>query len=89
MTELWNAMRNKQLGKEDDWHEPVDNVNQPVHYKSHPSGIEPIEITKYENFNVGNCIKYIMRRNFKGRELEDLKKARFYLDLEISMLEGE
>ena len=86
--DLWNAHKEKQLGKDDDWHEPVaDPVNHPTHYKSHPSGIEPIEITKHESFNIGNAIKYMMRRNFKGKPLEDLKKARFYLDLEIAMLE--
>lgn len=86
MSGMWQSYKDKQLGK-DDWHEPVDVVNEPAHYKSHPSGIEPIEVTKHENFNIGNCIKYIMRRNFKGKPLEDLKKARFYLDLEIAMLE--
>ena len=84
--DLWHSM--KQQGKVDEWHTPVpDPVNHPTHYKSHPSGIEPIQITKFESFNIGNAIKYMMRRNFKGRPLEDLKKARFYLDLEIAMLE--
>ena len=87
MSGMWQSYKDKQLGK-DDWHTPVpDPVNSPTHYKSHPSGIEPIEITKHESFNIGNAIKYMMRRNFKGRPLEDLKKARFYLDLEIAMLE--
>jgi hypothetical protein len=84
---MWRSYTDEQLGKEG-WHTPVpDNINHPTHYKSHPSGIEPIEITKHESFNIGNAIKYIMRRNFKGKPLEDLKKARFYLDMEISMLE--
>ena len=87
MSGMWQTYKDKQLGKDDDWHEVPDPVNHPTHYKSHPSGIEPIEITKHESFNIGNAIKYIMRRNFKGRPLEDLKKARFYLDLEIAMLE--
>ena len=88
MSGMWQSYKDKQLGK-DDWHTPVsDPVSHPTHYMSHPSGIEPIEITKHESFNIGNAIKYVMRRNFKGKPLEDLKKARFYLDLEIAMLEG-
>ena len=83
--DLWHSY--KEQGKVDDWHEVPDPVNHPKHYKSHPSGIEPIEITKHESFNIGNCLKYILRRNFKGNPLQDLKKAKFYLDLEISMIE--
>ena len=86
MSGMWQSYKNKQLGVED--YPPVpDPVNHPEHYQSHPSGIEPIEITKHESFNIGNVIKYCMRRNFKGKPLQDLKKARFYLDMEIKMLE--
>lgn len=31
-------------------------------------------------FNEGNVIKYVSRHKYKGKPLEDLKKARFYLD---------
>jgi Protein of unknwon function (DUF3310) len=65
----------------------IDVVNHPAHYKSHPSGIEVIEITKWMSFTLGNTIKYIMRADHKGKRLEDLKKARWYLDLEIQMEE--
>lgn len=65
-----------------------DPVNSPKHYRSHPSGIEPIEITQHESFLRGNVIKYLMRAPYKGNELEDLKKARWYLDREISRLEA-
>ena len=68
MSGMWQSYKDKQLGK-DDWHEPVDVVNEPAHYKSHPSGIEPIEVTKHENFNIGNCIKYIQLKRFNyGQE---------------------
>lgn len=84
--DLWYSM--KEQGKVDDWHEPVpDPVNHPKHYLSHPSGVEAIQITKHENFCIGSVFKYLLRRKFKGKELQDLKKARFYLDMEISMLE--
>ena len=66
----------------------IDLVNHPSHYTSHPSGIECIEITRHMNFNLGNVIKYIWRADQKGDLLENLKKARFYLDDEIKRLEG-
>lgn len=67
-----------------------DAVNHPKHYTSHPSGIEVIEITRWEVFNRGNAIKYILRAGKKdgADEVEDLKKARFYLDDEITRLES-
>lgn len=64
-----------------------DPVNHPAHYKSHPSGIEVIEITEHMNFTLGNVVKYVLRSEHKGNQLEDLKKARWYLDREISRLE--
>lgn len=66
-----------------------DNVNHPKHYKSHPSGIETIQITEHFNFCLGNAIKYIWRSSEKGATIEDLKKARWYLDREITRLEQE
>jgi hypothetical protein len=65
-----------------------DVIKRPSHYTSHPSGIQPIEITKHETFLRGNIIKYVMRAPYKGNELEDLKKARQYLDLEIERVEN-
>jgi hypothetical protein len=65
-----------------------DAVYHPAHYTSHPSGIETIEITEHMNFCLGNVIKYVMRAEHKGRTLEDLKKARWYLDREIQKLEN-
>lgn len=40
------------------------------------------------NFNLGNVIKYITRSPYKGSEIEDLKKAKEYLEREIEYLEG-
>ncbi len=59
------------------------------HYKKHPSGVECIDIVKYENFNIGNAIKYIWRREHKGHADEDLIKAIFYLELERDRLKKE
>ncbi len=64
-------------------HDPVDH---PVHYTSHPSGVECIEITEHMNFNLGNAVKYIWRAGEKGATIEDLKKAAWYVNREIERL---
>jgi hypothetical protein len=64
-----------------------DMVNHPKHYTSHPSGVETIQITEHMNFCLGNAIKYIMRSELKGKQLEDLKKAVWYIEREIKRLE--
>jgi hypothetical protein len=61
-----------------------DNVNHPKHYTSHPSGIEVIEITEHMNFCLGNVIKYVLRADLKHDVIEDLEKARWYLDRELA-----
>lgn len=63
-----------------------DPIN-PDHYRQHPSGVECIVITRHFSFNLGNVIKYLWRAPLKGATLEDLKKARWYLDDEIKKLE--
>lgn len=68
---------------------PTDVVAHPSHYTSHPSGIETIEITKHESFLRGNILKYVLRAPYKNREVEDLRKARQYLDWEIARAEGK
>lgn len=61
-----------------------DPVNHPSHYTSHPSGIECIKITEHMSFNLGNVLKYIWRADLKGEAIEDLKKAKWYLEREIA-----
>lgn len=63
-----------------------DAVNQPKHYTSHASGVECIQITEHMSFCLGNAIKYIWRASLKGKELEDLRKAAYYIDREIKRL---
>lgn len=60
-----------------------NQVNHPKHYNSHPSGIECIDVVEHMNFNLGNAIKYIWRADEKGKSLEDLEKAKWYLQREI------
>ena len=58
-------------------------VNHPPHYKS--NGIEAIDVIEAFklNFNLGNSLKYILRADRKGKRLEDLKKAAWYLTREV------
>ena len=61
-----------------------DAVNHPPHYKA--GGIETIDFieAKSLNYNLGNVIKYITRSDLKGNRIEDLKKAQWYLNREIT-----
>jgi hypothetical protein len=63
-----------------------DNVNHPPHYKT--GGIETIDFieAKSLSYNLGNVVKYITRADYKGNKLEDLKKAQWYLNREVSNL---
>lgn len=60
-----------------------NNVEHPKHYNSHPANVECIDIVEHFSFNIGNVIKYVWRAEYKGNELEDLKKAEFYIRREI------
>ena len=68
---------------------PRDPVNHPAHYTSHPSGVECIRVTEHMNFCLGNVFKYLWRADSKGVPLEDLRKARWYLDREIARRERD
>ncbi|MGC0365062.1 hypothetical protein ABH922_003046 [Rhodococcus sp. 27YEA15] len=61
-----------------------DPVNHPAHYTDHPSGVECIQITEHMGFNLGNAVKYIWRADLKGSATQDLEKARWYIDRELS-----
>ena len=63
-------------------------INHPSHYNQGIEAIDYIESHKM-NFCIGNVIKYITRAKHKGTELEDLKKASWYLNREIERLEKE
>lgn len=68
-----------------------DVVNKPKHY-TEGRKFEPIEVINDWNlgFNLGNTVKYISRCGRKDNSIQDLEKARFYLDYEINRLkEGE
>ena len=61
-------------------------VKHPNHYNKGIEVIKFIESWKMD-FSTGNVIKYVTRAPFKGKYLEDLKKARFYLDRLIKRAE--
>ena len=61
-----------------------DPVHHPAHYTSHPSGVECITITEHYNFLLGSVLKYLWRVDLKGTAIQDLEKAAWYLDREIT-----
>ena len=56
-----------------------DPVNSPKHYTDSHPGMECIDLTADTTFCLGNCCKYLWRYHSKGRPVEDLEKARWYL----------
>lgn len=66
----------------------TDVVNHPPHYGA-ISGIECIDVVEHFNFNLGNVIKYVWRAGEKDDLIIDLRKARWYIDREITRLEKQ
>lgn len=66
-----------------------ETVNHPSHYND--GKIEVIDFIEDKNLNFhrGNAVKYIARagKKDKSKEVEDLKKAQWYIDREIKKLE--
>ena len=60
-----------------------DAIN-PQHYKL--GDVQPVDIAEHLSFNLGNVVKYVSRAGRKGDAVEDLLKARWYLDREIGRL---
>lgn len=79
-----------------------DVVNHPPHYTSGPNCecgrvIECITITRERGFSIGNAIKYLWRAGLKEsanktgveKQVEDLRKAAWYINDEITRLENK
>lgn len=70
-----------------------DYINKPPHYNKF--SFQPIDVidevtNHYEGstaFHIGTVIKYLCRAPFKGKLLEDLKKANYYLTRAIEEME--
>ena len=66
----------------------MEHVNHPKHYNSHPNGIECIDIIRHYTCDIANAIKYLWRAGLKPemgmedaeKEIEDLKKALWYIE---------
>lgn len=84
----WEKLKVTPNEEPDQWHDPVEN---PSHY-TEGRMVEPIDaITDWQlDFCLGNVVKYISRagRKDKTKELEDLRKALFYLGYKINLLEA-
>lgn len=67
-----------------------DAVDHPAHYGGEGNPYEAIKVVEAWDldFYLGNVLKYVSRAGKKGDELEDLKKARWYLDRKIARLEA-
>ena len=65
----------------------TDLVNSPAHYRAYP--VEVIEITEHLNFCMGNVVKYVLRADHKGEPIQDLQKARWYLDRELARRQAD
>ncbi len=61
-----------------------EKIDHPPHYNA--GGIEVIDAIESWSlgFHLGNAVKYIARADHKGSRVDDLKKARWYLDREIA-----
>lgn len=70
---------------------PRETVDHPLHYGGADDPYEAIKVIEAWRlgFCLGNAVKYICRAERKGRLLEDLRKARWYLDREIGRLERD
>ena len=66
----------------------TEAVNHPPHYTA--GGIETIDFieAKNLNFRLASVVKYVSRASHKGKQLEDLRKAQWYLSREIMALEA-
>lgn len=68
-----------------------DSVSSPSHYADGWSnGAEVIDLTEHLSFCAGNVVKYVCRAGRKDpdKRVEDLEKARWYLDREIKRVGG-
>lgn len=76
--------------------EKAEQVSHPSHYAwlNDLCGVEPLDICRHLDFNTGNAIKYLLRKDKMDgnktkteKRIEDLRKAVFYIQDEIKLLE--
>lgn len=71
-----------------------ESVKHPAHCTSDAKcscgkPIECIQVTSHMNFNVSNTVKYLWRHKAKSKPIEDLEKARQYIEFEIERLKQQ
>ena len=64
-------------------HNPADTVNHPKHYTSDDCGVEAIEVTSLLPACISNAVKYVWRCGKKDEDLQELKKALWYINYSI------
>ena len=71
--------------------EIVDNINHPKHYEDAGYLVQPIDVCQELPFCLGNAVKYLCRAGNKAGcpELEDLKKAQWYLTRQLALLDND
>lgn len=83
-------------GEEEAANKKTEQVSHPSNYAwlKDLCGVEPLDICRHLNFNTGNAIKYLLRKDKVDgnktkteKRIEDLRKAVFYIQDEIKLLE--
>lgn len=79
--------------------ETPEKVNHPSHYTwlKELCGIEVIDVTRHLDFDIGNAVKYLLRAGHKSEQgytdkqktIEDLRKAIFYIEDKIKLIEND
>lgn len=82
--EVWNTALDKRWAEKDEF----DPVNHPFHYNVGKIDVISFIEDQKLNYHIGNVLKYICRAPHKGEELQDLKKAAWYLARRIELLES-
>lgn len=69
----------------------MSKVDHPAHYGGSDNLYEAIKVIEAWDlgFNLGNAVKYVSRAGKKDDIIQDLEKARWYLDREIQNLKGK
>ena len=69
----------------------IDKINNPQHYNKNGTAIECADYIQSHQMGYfeGNVIKYITRFKYKENSLDDLKKARWYIDRLIKIEEAK
>jgi hypothetical protein len=84
------GVKNRQANANGNGTAEPERINHPAHYQL-GGGVEVIDIAERLNFNRGNAVKYLCRagRKTTAETLDDLLKARWYVDREVQRIRNE